>query len=78
MITIIKECKKKTKERKRADRQYIKKCWNCKSKFLYQDEDVEVILSMCPDMLQSVTCPICYHKNDIYIKNRYWKINRKV
>lgn len=66
MKVVIKRSNKKTAVQKRQERVYKTKCWNCKCKFIYQDEDVT------PDpinMLYRVDCPNCG-----YINLLNWKI----
>lgn len=72
MREIIKECKKKTTKQKIDERVYIKKCWNCKSKFTYQREDVSVNLGLAPDYFEDVECPVCKTCNLLTIKIRYF------
>ena len=72
MLTIIKECKKKTVKQKSADKVYIKKCWNCKSKFTYQKEDIKTTLGYPPDIWEEVYCPVCNACNCVNFKIRYF------
>ena len=72
MKKVIKVGVVKTKTDKKAEQLYVKKCWNCKSVFTYQNEDVEVYFGMsAPDMWRDVTCPVCNHENDLTFKRRY-------
>lgn len=72
MKKVIKIGKGKTKTYKKAEQLYVKKCWNCKSVFTYQNEDIGVHLGMsAPDIWRDVICPVCNYKNDITIKRRY-------
>ena len=72
MKMIIEKCEKKTKREKQNEKIYIKKCWNCKSKFTYQKEDIQTHLGFDPDYWEDVECPVCYHRCDIgFIKRRY-------
>ena len=72
MLTIIKECKKKTVKQKIDEKVYIKKCWNCKSKFTYQKEDIETTLGFPPDIWEEVSCPVCNSCNCVNFKIRYF------
>ena len=72
MLKIIKECKKKTVTQKRAEKVYIKKCWNCESKFTYQEDDINVTLGCTPDIWREVRCPVCNACNSINFKIRYF------
>lgn len=71
MKIIIKECKEKTKSQKYREKIYIKKCWNCKSIFTYQNEDI--IHSYNWDEFNEVKCPVCASFEEIIIKRRYKK-----
>ena len=72
MKKIIKVGVVKTKTDKKAERLYVKKCWNCKTVFTYQNEDIDVHFGMiAPDMWREVICPICNHGNDLTFKRRY-------
>lgn len=73
MIKTIEERKGKTKLEKKEEKTYIKKCWNCKSKFTYQNEDIKIGVGLPPDITEEVTCPVCYIRNNIIFKKRYRK-----
>lgn len=57
----------KTKKQIRNEKLYIKKCWNCRSKFLYQREDINYNF----DDFSWVSCPECHANCDILFKKRY-------
>lgn len=67
MITILEKGTGKTRAEKRNEKTYIKKCWNCKSKFTYQLED----LNMSYDLDCFVDCLNCGASNSILFKMRY-------
>lgn len=66
MKTIINSPKTKTKLEKRAEKKYIKKCWNCGTKYIYQLEDLRYGYES-----NYVICPCCKSDNCIFIKRRY-------
>ena len=70
MITIIKEGKGKTTSQKYRERIYIKKCWNCKSKFTYQNDDINL---NCLYQTNEVKCPVCGVFSTLLIKRKYRK-----
>ena len=72
MKKVIKVGAAKTKTDKKAEQLYVKKCWNCKSVFTYQNEDIEVVLGCYPGAIWTeVSCPVCNQDNDITFKRRY-------
>lgn len=73
MLTIIKVGNKKTKEQKQKEKCYKAKCWNCGTKFLYQDEDTKTVLDCPPEIWWEVPCPNCDYIQDIHWKIRSFK-----
>ena len=66
MKVVIKRSNKKTALQKIQERVYKTKCWNCKCKFIYQEED---IIPYQFSTLYRVECPDCG-----YINLLNWKI----
>ena len=65
MKNIIKKGVNKTKIGKRNEQKYIKKCWNCKTIFTYQHEDINYTFEKgdwvyCPEC--HCCCGILFHK----------------
>lgn len=67
MKTIIKKGVGKTKIEKQNEKEYVKKCWNCKSIFIYQNED----LFNSYDYGRFVSCPKCASSNSILFKRKF-------
>ena len=53
MITIIKRGKGKTQVEKENERRYVTKCKNCRTKFIYNNQDKKRIIN------EYVVCPVC-------------------
>lgn len=70
MKLVIKRSNKKTAVQKRQERVYKTKCWNCKCKFIYQDEDVYLQPSTASYV---VGCPNCDYTNYMHWKIRCFK-----
>ncbi len=49
---------------------YIKKCFNCGAKFLYQYDDLHYCGYSC-DIFQCVQCPQCNCEIEVLIKRKY-------
>ena len=68
-MKILKEGIKPTKSEKKSQKEYIKKCRNCKCVFIYQRKDT----LNCWDAWNMVRCPSCDYLCDIIIPRRYRK-----
>lgn len=76
MLKIIKLGKGLSRNEKaktyREKTHYIKKCYNCKTKFTYQFEDIRVYV----EGDEYVTCPKCNDSNYIFFRRKYRKGNK--
>lgn len=73
-MKVLKEGIKPTKSEKKAQKEYIKKCRNCKCVFTYQKRDMH----MAYDEWNWVDCPCCHHYCNIIIPKRYRGNNEKI
>lgn len=66
-MKILKEGIKPTRSEKKAEKEYIKKCRNCKCVFVYQKRDIRE----CWGDWNWVECPCCKHCCNVILPRRY-------
>ena len=69
-MKILKEGTKPTRIDKNQQKEYIKKCWNCKCEYIYHQTEIECIC-LGEDFVNTIVCPYCNYRNNIFIKRRY-------
>lgn len=67
MIKVLVEGEENNRKNKKENREYIKKCRNCKCVFTYQKKDVLIRY----DNMKVVYCPCCKHYCNIIFPRRY-------
>ena len=73
MLKILEIGNKRTIEQKHKEAFFIKTCWNCGCKFLYQEEDIKGYYYGIDDWDRYVTCPQCDIQSTVFIKIKYKK-----
>lgn len=73
MLKILEIGNKKTREQKRKETFFIRRCNNCGCRFLYQYEDIKEYYFNIDDWDIYVTCPQCNYQNTIFINRKYKK-----